>query len=163
MSLLFFMTLVVFSQHILVTSPAKPHKIRLFWRLRYLVNKNCRDLIDLSWERPESILYIFNTLMYVISFANISILKLNFWKTHTELLTLSISQVQAVRISWNFKKVYRIIFCSHTSRQACLNVLFFYNLVRGGGRGRFLLPENTIFTIFKIAVSCWSFLFLECS
>ena len=125
------------------------------------MNKNRRDLIHLSWERPEIILYIFNTLMYVTSFANISILKLNFQKTHTEFLTLSISQVQVVRISWNFKKIYRIIFF-HTYVQAGLPECFvFYNFVRGGGRGRFLLPENTVFTIFKIAVSCWSFLFLE--
>ena len=49
------------------------------------MNKNYRDLIDLSWERPESILHIFNTLRFVTSFANISILKLNFRKTHTQM------------------------------------------------------------------------------
>ena len=59
------------------------------------------------------------------------------------------------------RKFIELFFFTHTSRQACLNVLVFYNFVRGGGRGRFLLPENTVFTIFKIAVSCWSFLFLE--
>ena len=105
------------------------------------MSKNCRDLTDLSWERPESILYIFNTHMYVTSFANISILKVNFRKTHTVLLTLSISQAQVVRISWNFKKIYRIIFCSHTrpGRSASMFCFFTILLEEGGGEGFYYL------------------------
>ena len=49
-----------------------------------------RDLIDPSRERPESVLYVFNMLIYITSFSDISILKLTFPKTHTELLTFNI-------------------------------------------------------------------------
>ena len=158
MSLLFFMTLVVFSQHILVTSPAKPHKIRLFWRLRYLVNKNCRDLIDLSWERPESILYIFNTLMYVISFANISIsiLKLNFLNWLYQYLRSR--QYESHEI---LRKSIELFFV-HTLDQAGLPQYFaFYNFVRGGGEGKiFITWEYIQFLwflrlLFLVEVSCF--------
>ena len=48
------------------------------------------DRTDPSWEIPESVLYVFNMLIYITSFSDISILKLNFPKTHTELLTFNI-------------------------------------------------------------------------
>ena len=72
---------------------------------------------------------VFNTLIYVTSFANISILKLNCRKTHTELLTLSISQVQVVQV----------IFCSHTRPgRPASNICFLqFCWRRGVGKGFF--------------------------
>ena len=116
------------------------------------MNKKCRALLDLSWERPESILYIFNTLVYVTSFANISIWNLIFGKH-----ILSCWLYQYLRSRWYgshdvLRKCIELFFV-HTNVQAGLPQCFvFYNFVREGGKGRFLLPENTIFTIFKISL-----------
>ena len=79
--------------------------------------------------------------MYVPSFANISILEINFRKTYTEFLLY-----QSLRSRWYgsheiLKKVYRIIFCSDTppGRPASMFCFLQFCQKRGGGEGFYYL------------------------
>ena len=96
------------------------------------MNKNWRDLIDLSWERPESILYIFNTVMYVPSFANICI----FWNLIFGKHILSCWLYQYLWSRWygshEMLRKFIELFFVHTYVQAGLPQCFvFYNFIRG--------------------------------
>ena len=134
------------------------------------MNKNWRDLIDLSWERPENMLYIFNTVMYVPSFANICI----FWNLIFGKHILSCWLYQYLWSRWygshEMLRKFIELFFVHTYVQAGLPQCFvFYNFIRGRGGGEVfitwdLFVQTTLLSKLCKHVLLWNktfFQFLE--
>ena len=118
-----------------------------------------QNMVETSLNPPEKGLKVY--FMFLIPLYMLHLLLiLAFWNFTFRKHILSCWLFQYLRSRWygsqEILRKFIELFFVHTHVQAGLHQFFvFNNFVRGGGRGSFLLTENTVFTIYTIAVSCW--------